>query len=71
MQARKTQAAQSGCLTFPGRGRRARKCAEGRKPRIVLAKDTHIHPFLSPDGVSGFFNSDESGVLQAYMVRGW
>ncbi len=31
----------------------------------------HPHPFLSPDGKVGFFNSDESGVLQAYMVRGW
>ena len=30
----------------------------------------HIHPFLSPDGSMGFFNSDESGLLQAYMVRG-
>ena len=34
-------------------------------------KGAHIHPFLSPDGKTGFFNSDESGVLQAYMVRGW
>jgi len=30
----------------------------------------HSHPFLSPDGKRGFFNSDESGVLQAYMIRG-
>ena len=30
----------------------------------------HSHPFLSPDGKLGFFNSDESGVLQAYMIRG-
>jgi len=30
----------------------------------------HSHPFLSPDGKTGFFNSDESGVLQAYMIRG-
>ncbi|NOY81509.1 MAG: hypothetical protein GXP31_10960 [Kiritimatiellaeota bacterium] len=29
----------------------------------------HVHPFLSPDGRAGFFNSDESGVLQAYMLR--
>lgn len=28
----------------------------------------HPHPFLSPDGSKGFFNSTESGVLQAYMV---
>lgn len=40
-------------------------------PGSTWQKDTHIHPFLSPDGLSGFFNSDESGVLQAYMVRGW
>ena len=40
-------------------------------PGSSWQKDTHIHPFLSPDGGSGFFNSDESGVLQAYMVRGW
>jgi len=30
----------------------------------------HPHPFLSPDGSKGFFNSDESGVLQAYMITG-
>lgn len=29
----------------------------------------HIHPFLSPDGTMGFFNSDQTGVLQAYMIR--
>ena len=40
-------------------------------PGSSWTKDTHIHPFLSPDGKSGFFNSDESGILQAYMVRGW
>lgn len=33
-------------------------------------KEAHVHPFLSPDGTLGFFNSDESGILQAYMVRG-
>ena len=33
-------------------------------------KHAHIHPFLSPDGTLGFFNSDESGILQAYMLRG-
>lgn len=42
--------------------------------RFVLSpktdfKDCHIHPFLSPDGKTGFFNSNESGLLQAYMVR--
>lgn len=32
----------------------------------------HPHPFLSPDGKWGFFNSDESGVLQAYAFKtGW
>jgi hypothetical protein len=40
-------------------------------PGSSWQKDTHIHPFLSPDGKAGFFNSDESGLLQAYMVRGW
>ena len=50
-------------------------------PRSSWAKGTgsgrsylpqgHIHPFLSPDGRTGFFNSDESGLLQAYLVRGW
>jgi len=39
-------------------------------PRCSWRKDAHIHPFLSPDGKTAFFNSDESGVLQAYMVRG-
>ncbi|MBN2307624.1 MAG: hypothetical protein JXR94_01555 [Candidatus Hydrogenedentes bacterium] len=33
-------------------------------------KGNHSHPFLSPDGNAGFFNSDESGQLQAYMVTG-
>jgi hypothetical protein len=40
-------------------------------PRASWQKGAHVHPFLSPDGHIGFFNSDESGVLQAYMVRGW
>ena len=40
-------------------------------PRSSWEKGSHIHPFLSPDGNMGFFNSDESGILQAYMVRGW
>ncbi len=31
-------------------------------------KENHIHPFLSPDGTNAFFNSDESGILQAYMI---
>lgn len=29
----------------------------------------HIHPFLSPDGKMAFFNSDEAGVLHAYMIK--
>jgi len=41
------------------------------RPRCSWKKQSHIHPFLSPDGSTGFFNSDESGILQAYMVRGW
>ncbi len=47
------------------------------RPRYLLSTgsswrtDAHIHPFLSPDGSMGFFNSDETGVLQAYLVRGW
>lgn len=32
-------------------------------------KTTHAHPFLSPDGKYAFFNSDESGLCQAYMIR--
>jgi hypothetical protein len=40
-------------------------------PRCTCQKSTHLHPFLSPDGAAGFFNSDESGLLQAYMVRGF
>lgn len=41
------------------------------QPRCSWVKEAHIHPFLSPDGTRGFFNSDESGVLQAYMVQGF
>lgn len=40
-------------------------------PRSSWEKGSHIHPFLSPDGSTGFFNSDESGILQAYMAKGW
>jgi len=40
------------------------------RPRASWNKTCHIHPFLSPDGRTGFFNSDETGTLQAYMVRG-
>ncbi|MFA6244390.1 MAG: hypothetical protein WC655_25835 [Candidatus Hydrogenedentales bacterium] len=41
------------------------------QPKCSWAKGAHIHPFLSPDGTKGFFNSDESGLLQAYMVQGF
>jgi hypothetical protein len=41
------------------------------QPKCSWVKGAHIHPFLSPDGSKGFFNSDESGVLQAYMVQGF
>ena len=37
-------------------------------PQSSCGKKAHIHPFLSPDGRYGFFNSDESGILQAYMI---
>jgi len=39
-------------------------------PGSSWKKEAHIHPFLSPDGSKAFFNSDESGILQAYMIRG-
>ena len=39
-------------------------------PRSSWNKNAHIHPFLSPNGSMAFFNSDESGILQAYMIRG-
>ncbi len=39
-------------------------------PNSSWKKEAHIHPFLSPDGSKAFFNSDESGMLQAYMVKG-
>ena len=37
---------------------------------VTKSKHTHPHPFLSPDGRLAFFNSDESGLLQAYLIRG-
>lgn len=40
-------------------------------PKASGKKQAHIHPFLSPNGALGFFNSDESGLLQAYLVRGF
>jgi hypothetical protein len=35
------------------------------------AQPTHPHPFFSPDGRRVFFNSDESGKPQVYMVSGY
>jgi hypothetical protein len=35
------------------------------------AQSTHPHPFFSPDGRMAFFNSDESGHPQVYMVTGY
>lgn len=40
------------------------------RPKPSGDKTTHMHPFVSPDGTMAFFNSDESGKLQAYMIRG-
>jgi len=34
------------------------------------SRKAHPQPFLSPDATKVFFNSDESGVLQAYMLTG-
>jgi len=39
-------------------------------PRSSWKSEAHPHAFLSPDGSMGFFNSDEGGILQAYMVCG-
>lgn len=36
----------------------------------TVTKETQLHPFLSPDGKTAFFNSSESGMLQAYMITG-
>jgi hypothetical protein len=41
------------------------------RPRPTPQKTAHMHPFLSPDGRMAFFNSDESGLLQAYAIRGF
>ncbi len=38
--------------------------------RGVQNKKTQSHPFLSLDGKRGFFNSNESGTLQIYMIEG-
>jgi hypothetical protein len=39
-------------------------------PESSCERKAHIHPFLSPDGSTAFFNSDESGIPRAYMARG-
>ncbi len=36
----------------------------------LLNNNIHAHPFLSPDGRMAFFNFDESGLPQAYLLRG-
>ena len=41
-----------------------------RTADVHTVSETHPHPFLSPDGTLAFFNSNESGTLQAYMIRG-
>jgi len=51
-------------------GKEPAKFAYLLNPKSSRVKTAHIHPFLSPDGKAGFFNSDESGILQAYMIRG-
>jgi hypothetical protein len=48
----------------------ARKFTYLLSPKSSCVKTAHIHPFLSPDGRLAFFNSDESGLLQAYLIRG-
>lgn len=40
-------------------------------PRSTFHSNAHIHPAVSPDGRTILFNSDRSGVLQPYLVRGW
>jgi len=56
-------------LGAPGK-QAAQKLRYLLNPKSSGTKQAHIHPFLSPDGNLGFFNSDESGMLQAYMIRG-
>ncbi|MBI4025273.1 MAG: PD40 domain-containing protein [Verrucomicrobia bacterium] len=57
-----------GALGEPGRDPlRLRRVLTARGP---VRKETQMHPFLSPDGKLGFFNSDESGILQAYLIKG-
>src|SRR5262245_16722175 len=58
-----------GDLDEPGKGP-AKKFTWLLNPRSSWKTGAHIHPFLSPDGAMAFFNSDESGLLQAYLLRG-
>lgn len=47
----------------------ARKITFLLNPMSSWKPSAHVHPFLSPDGKTAFFNSDESGVTQAYVIR--
>lgn len=57
----------------------ARLGTPGREPaeflylcdtNTTIGKTTQSHPFLSPDGTMGFFNSSQGGLLQTYMIEG-
>jgi hypothetical protein len=65
---------QGGRVFFAALGRRGRDPARAWtclvRPGSSWRREAHIHPFLSPDGALGFFNSDETGTPQAYMIRG-
>jgi hypothetical protein len=37
---------------------------------VICKRRKRLTHFLSPDGKLVFFNSDETGILQAYMIRG-
>lgn len=39
------------------------------RPKASWRAGAHPHPFLSPDGKTAFFNSDESGTMQAYLIN--
>ncbi|MBN1807546.1 MAG: PD40 domain-containing protein [Planctomycetes bacterium] len=55
----------------PEKGAPMAACTYLLDSRSRQAKDSHVHPFLSPDGTMVFFNSNESGILQAYMAESW
>lgn len=42
----------------------------GRSGVLELGGLAHLHPTMSPDGKRGFFNSTESGKMEAYMITG-